>query len=74
VQVDSGDLPEKAKSDEQPQTPAQKNELQDGNAYEHVPETSGREIPTLAWHSVPGRRVKSDPAVPDPQTYGIDKQ
>ena len=37
VEINSGDLPQKAKPDEEPHIPSQEDELQDRDADEHVP-------------------------------------
>ena len=67
-------MPEKAKPDEEPQVPAQEEELDDGDADEHVPEAGGAQIPQSARYGIPNGGVRSDPTVPEPQANRIDKE
>jgi hypothetical protein len=73
-QVDSGDVPEKAKPDEEPQIPAQQEELYNRYADEHVPEAGGGQVPRSTGHGIPGRSVEPDPTVPEPRAQRVDNK
>lgn len=73
AQLDSGDLPEKAKPDEQPHVPAQEDELQDGDADENVPETGRGKVPASPRQGVPCRDFDGNSALPQPQAKSVDK-
>jgi len=73
VQLDSGDVPQKAKPDEEPQVPAQQEELHYGDADEHVPEAGGGQVPASAGIGVPGRDIECNPTVPEPKAKGVDE-
>jgi hypothetical protein len=74
IKVDSGDLPEKTKPDEEPQIPAQKDELQNGDADEHIPETSRGKVPASTGIGIPSRGLHSDPNLPEPEAESVDNK
>src|SRR5277367_4158248 len=74
MQIHSGDLPKEPKPDKESQVPPQKNELDKRNTDEYVPVASGSQIPACARVGVPGRGVKPDPAIPEPQAKSVDNK
>lgn len=74
MQIHSGNLPKEAKPDKKPEVPPQKDELDDWNTHEYVPVTSGSQTPASARVGIPGRDVKSDPAIPEPQAKSVDNK
>src|SRR4029077_15110628 len=54
VQVDSGDVPQKAKPDEESHVPTQKDAPQEWNADKHIPDPSQGQVPASAGIGVPG--------------------
>jgi hypothetical protein len=73
MQVQSGHTPEKAIPDEEPHIPAQEQELQDRDAYKHVPVTGEGQIPAAAWHRVPSWEINTESAVPEPQSKRVNR-
>src|ERR1700756_4031444 len=73
VKVDSRDLPQEAKPDEQPHVPAQQDELQDGDADENIPETRRGKVPASPRQGIPSRGFDGNSAMPQPQAKSVDK-
>src|SRR5262249_41863050 len=73
VEIQAGDLPEKAKPDEKPEIPAEEDELNERDADQYVPEARRGQAPAPAWIAVPGGRLESEPARPEREADAIDQ-
>src|SRR5215831_18263518 len=71
VQRHSRNLPQKTIPDQKSHVPAKQNELEDGNAYEDIPDACRSKIPPPARHGIPRGCLNSKTAVPEPQSEGV---
>ena len=62
----------KRKPNEESHVPAQKDELKDRDADQHIPEASGSQLPASTGQGIPSCDIDGNAAMPHPQANSVD--